>query len=268
MPFPSMGGVSDPVVHEVISMDQRISRNGATYFVDTLTAPVTLTVDDTLTFFTIHDCGLNFALHNCIVDFGGGLTRVLDAKGEMAVFFKDSDDVWFIRGFGAGIGTRVGGYVLPIVNGDANQGFTGWVPIVGQWENLHWQGRNYFAARFSNIADLQQDVPIPSPAVPQLGRGSGLATLVITWEQLALFGVDQGNVILEFFDANMVSLGTNPGPGLSATTQSVWEERTTGDVALPTNTHTVRITLQARHAPGHGFANYAHFDNVAGTVNV
>ena len=269
MPFPSMGGVVNEVAHhEVIAMDGQISRNGATYFVDTLTQPITLTVDDEMTFFTIHDCGLNFALHNCTIDFGDGLTSVLDAKGEMAVFFRDSDGVWFIRGFGTGIGTRVGGFELPIVNGSADQGFTGWLPVVGTWENLHWQGRNYFAARFSNIADLQQDVPVPPPVVPELGRGSGSATVRITWQQYALFGVDEGNVVLEFFDQNMTSLGTNPGPGLSSTAQNIWDDRTTGDIALPMNTHTIRLTLQARHAQGMGFGNYAHFDNVTGTVSV
>ena len=272
MPFPPMGGAGNEViVHEVITMDGKISQNGATYFVDTLTQPITLTVDDKMTFFTIHDCGLNFALHNCTIDFGGGLTSVLDAKGEMAVFFKDSNDVWFIRGFGAGIGTRVGGYALPIVNADAQQGnLTGWLPIVGMWENLREtvSTNRYFIARFSNIADLQQDVPIPPAVVPQLGRGAGSARLRLTWLQYSLFGYDQGNVAFEFFDADMVSRGTNPGPGLLAAPSDQWIERTSDDIALPINTHTVRITLQSRHAPGHGFGNYAAFDNVAGIVQV
>lgn len=256
------------IMHEAITASGQISQGGVSYFVDTIEGPITLTVADSVKHFTIHDSGLNFALNNCTVDFGGGLTSVLDSRGEMAVFFKGSANVWHVRGFGAGVGTRVGGYPLPIVNGGAEQGFTGWTQTLGNWEVLTHQGRTYFAARFSSSADLQQDVTIPLAAVPQLGRGSGSATLRLTWEQLALFGVDQGNITLEFFDANMVSLGTNPGPGLAATASNVWEERTTGDIALPVNTHTVRITLQARHAPGQGFANYAHFDEIAGIIQV
>lgn len=270
MPFPSMGGVVNEVAHhEVVTMDGQISRNGATYFVDTLTQPITLIVDDEMTFFTIHDCGLNFALHNCTVDFGDGLTSVLDAKGEMAVFFKDSNDDWFIRGFGAGIGTRVGGFVLPIVNGDASQGFTGWTQTRGNWERLFsaQRGSVYFAARLSTWADLQQDVNVPLAAVPQLGRGSGTATVRINWVQYALFGEDEGNVTLEFFDSGMVSLGSNPGPGLVATPAGIWTERTTGDVQLLINTHTIRITLLARHVDS-GFGNYAYFDDISGVVNV
>ena len=256
------------IMHETITASGQISQGGVSYFVDTIEGPITLTVADSVKHFTIHDSGLNFALNNCTVDFGGGLTSVLNSRGEMAVFFKDSADVWHVRGFGAGVGSRVGGYPLPIVNGGAEQGFTGWTQALGNWEVLTHQGRTYFAARFSNSADLQQDVPIPPYAVPQLGRGSGSATLRLTWSQLALFGVDQGNITFEFFDANMVSLGTNPGPGLAATASNTWEERTTGDIALPINTHTVRMTLQARHAPGQGFANYAHFDDIAGIIQV
>ena len=256
------------IMHETITASGQISQGGVSYFVDTIDGPITLTVADSVTHFTVHDSGLNFALNNCIVDFGGGLTSVLDSRGEMAVFFKDSADVWHVRGFGAGVGSRVGGYPLPIVNGGADQGFTGWTQTAGNWEVLTHQGRTYFAARFSTIADFQQDVPIPPPAVPQLGRGSGAATLRLTWAQISLFGVDQGNITLEFFDANMVSLGTNPGPGLSALTSNTWEERTTGDVPLPTNTHTVRLTLQARHALGQGLGNYAHFDDIAGIIQV
>lgn len=259
----------EEMIQEVITADGTVSRSGCTYFVDSIGGPITLTVAEGVTFFIIHDAGLNFALHNCTVDFGGGLTSILDAKGEMAIFYKDTNDVWFLRGFGAGAGTRVGGYPLPIINGGAEQGFTGWTQAAGNWEVLtSHQGRTYFAARFSTIADLQQDVPVPPQAVPQLGRGSGSATLRLTWMQLALFGVNEGNVTLEFFDSNMVSLGVNPGPGLLATPQGQWVERTTGDIALPINTHTVRLTLQARYVSGHGLGNYAHFDDVSGHISV
>ena len=251
-----------------VNASQTISHGGLTYFVDTIDGPITLTVADGVSFFTIHDSGLNFALNNCTVDFGGGLTSVLDSRGEMAVFYNDAGDVWHVRGFGAGVGTRVGGYPLPIVNGGAEQGLNGWTQTRGSWEVLYNSGRSHvFAARFSTWADLQQDIAVPPSAVPELGRGSGSATLRITWFQYALFGEDQGNVTLEFFDANMVSLGTNPGPGLVATPAGVWTERTIGDVQLPINTHTIRITLVARHIDT-GFGNYAYFDDVSGVVEV
>lgn len=260
---------NQPTLHYAITESETISHNAATYFVDTLGGAITLTVDDAVRFFTIHDSGLNFALNNCTVDFGGGLRSVLDSRGEMGVFYKDSADVWFLRGFGAGVGTRVGGYPLPIINGGAQQGLTGWTQTVGNWEILFASqtSSNVFAARLSTWADLQQDVAVPPPAVPELGRGAGTATVTITWFQYALFGQDTGNVILEFFDANMVSLGTNSGPGLVATPAGVWTERTTGDVQLPINTRTIRITLLARHVDN-GFGNYAYFDDVAGIVKV
>lgn len=255
-------------LHHVIAENGEIQRSGDIYFIDTITGPITLTVADNVLFFTIHDTGLNFALHNCIVDFGNGLTSVLNSRGEMAVFFKNASNEWQIRGFGAGIGVPVGGFTLPIVNGGADQGFTGWTQTVGNWENLNFSGRTYFAARFSNIADLQQDVPVPASAVPQIGRGSGSARLELTWSQFSLYGHDQGNITFEFFDATMVSLGTDPGPGLVATAANTWSQRTTGDVQLPLNTQTIRITLQSRHAPGQGFGNYASFDDVAGIIKV
>lgn len=256
------------IMHEAITASAQISQGGVSYFVDTVEGPITLTVADSVKHFTIHDSGLNFALNNCTVDFGGGLTNVLNSRGEMAVFFKDSADVWHVRGFGAGVGSRVGGYQLPIVNGGAEQGLTGWTQTVGNWEVLSNSGRPHvFAARLSTWADLQQDIPVPPSAVPELGRGSGSATVTITWFQYALFGEDQGNVLLEFFDANMVSLGTNPGPGLLTTPAGVWTERTTGDVQLPINTRIIRITLLARHVDT-GFGNYAYFDDVAGIIQV
>ena len=262
---------NQPSLHYAVTADGTISHSGATYLVDTLNSAITLTVDDSVVFFTIHDSGLNFALNNCTVDFGGGLTSVLDARGEMAVFFKDSAGTWHLRGFGAGVGTRVAGYPLPIVNGSAEQGLTGWTETLGAWEALDLDSRdgsNYFAARSSSQADLQQDVPVPAAAVPQLGRGSGSATLRLTWIQYALFGVDQANVVFEFFDANMVSLGTDPGPGLATVPAQTWTERMTDDIPLPINTHTIRITLQSRHAPGQGLSNYAIFDDVTGIVHV
>jgi len=255
-------------MHEAITESGQISQGGVNYFVDTIEGPITLTVSDLVTHFTIHDSGLNFSLNNCTVDFGGGLTSVLDSKGEMAVFFKDSADVWYVRGFGAGVGSRVGGYPLDIVNAGAEQGLTGWTQTVGNWEVLFNTGRfHVFAARLSTWGDLHQDIAVPRSAVPELGRGSGSATVRITWFQYALFGIDEGNVTLEFFDAGMVSLGTNPGPGLASTPAGIWTERTTGDVQLPINTHTIRITLLARHVDT-GLGNYTYFDDVTGIIQV
>ena len=123
-------------------------------------------------------------------------------------------------------------------------------------------GSKYFAGGAQNLVDAYQDIEVQPAIHDKVDAGSALVN--ISWFQRSLAGSDKGNIKLEFFDDSMTSLGTDPGPGLVAASSSAWDSRTTGDVSVPVNTRTIRITMEGQRVTGSNCDSY--FDDISGII--
>ena len=76
-------------LYDLIASNTTIDQDNGNYYVNTSESAVTLTIDNSVTHFTVFDSYFNFGANNCTVDFGGGTTKVMSLDGEVMVFFKD-----------------------------------------------------------------------------------------------------------------------------------------------------------------------------------
>lgn len=94
-------------IYDVLTSSATIDANNANYMVDTTEGAATLTVDSSMTHFTVYDSHFNFSMNSCTVDFGGGSTKVISLDGEIMTFFKDADENWRYISVGVGSGGPV-----------------------------------------------------------------------------------------------------------------------------------------------------------------
>lgn len=106
-----------------------------------------------------------------------------------------------------------------------------------------------------------QDVTVPGAAQGWVDEGTALVK--IDWWQNA-FGNehDTGNIELTFFDGSSAEIGSDPGPGHIS--PNGWLQRSTGEVALPAGTRTIRIKMVAIR--GNPSNNDAYFDDLEGQI--
>jgi hypothetical protein len=124
-------------------------------------------------------------------------------------------------------------------------------------------GAAYFYGGDANAnSSAYQDLATPGAAATHIDAGRAFVT--INWRQAAFdSGGDQGNIDLQFFNASMVSVGTNAGPGLlTVTPGGTWVARTTGRVAVPANTRFVRVKMTSNRTGGSN--NDGYFDAING----
>lgn len=100
--FPVGGGD-----YVVVTSSSTASENNASYFVDTTSGAITLTVGSGVDHFTVYDTHYSFATNNCTVDFGSSTTRVISVDGEIITFFKDASNSWRYLSVSVGNGGSV-----------------------------------------------------------------------------------------------------------------------------------------------------------------
>lgn len=77
-----------------LNADAPVDKN-TTYFVSTVSAPVTLTVDPAVNWFIVSDSHEEFDSNSCFIQFGGATGTVeLDKKNDRYMFYKASGSVW------------------------------------------------------------------------------------------------------------------------------------------------------------------------------
>lgn len=184
------------------------------------------------------------------------------------------DDIRITKGVGRydqdtniPIGSYPRYWSMPITNPGAESGsLSGWVNSgagVRSSDPSPYEGSYYFTGGSSSVSSAYQDIAINSVIHPYVDKGT--CRVKIDWMQASWGGSDEANIRLEFFDDNMVSIGSNPGPGLLAQTPSkTWVARTTDYVIVPTGTRTIRVKMEFKRNAGTNSDGY--IDAIEGTL--
>lgn len=161
------------------------------------------------------------------------------------------------------------GTPLVITNFDAETGdTTGWTNVTGGMavrsaSPSPYEGSFYFFGGANAFTEEYQDVAVP--VAEETNVDAGTAVLNLQWRQSSFAADDQANVKVEFFDIGMGSLGTNAGPGLLATTASIWTLRNIFGLSVPVNTRFVRIILEFNRTAGGN--NDGYIDFIEGAID-
>ena len=162
-------------------------------------------------------------------------------------------------------------YPLTIVNPGAETGdTTGWTTSGGFTVRSDASGTTpgpyegtyfFFGGLSTSASNAYQDIDLSTYSS---GIDAGNASVSVDWYQSSNSGSDRGNIELEFYDGSSTLVGSDAGPGLTAPLG--WTARTTGDVAVPTGTRTVRIIMDAVRSAG--TQNNADFDALTANLTV
>jgi hypothetical protein len=159
------------------------------------------------------------------------------------------------------------GTALNILNGDAETLLANWTNVTGALANRSsspapYEGAQYFFGGANPATEAYQDVAVPVGEEANIDAGTALLNL--RWRQSSFATQDRANIKVEFFDAGMVSLGTNAGPGLVATTANIWTSRGIFGLAVPALTRTVRISMEFQRISGSNLDGY--IDAIEGSI--
>ena len=171
------------------------------------------------------------------------LARATGSGVDIEVFDTETTDLSIVNP-GAETGDTTGWTV--------SGGFTTRTGAVGETPGAY-EGTYYFYGGDSTAS---------SSAYQDIDVSASTSSVNVTWQQSHYSGDDKANIRLEFYSLGSL-VGSNPGPGLSTHTGG-WLERTTNDVALPAETDTVRIIIEAQRFAGNN--NDAYFDAISASV--
>lgn len=145
-------------------------------------------------------------------------------------------------------------FVLPVVNGNASNGTTGWTNLVGSFALRTvnpYEGSAYFFGGANLQAIMYQDV---NPVIGAINIGvidAGKILAILNWQQSSFSSHDAANLDLAFYDGSMglISIVESASLAMTATNAVPWYPRSLSAI-VPVGTRTIRVLVENNRSSG------------------